>query len=209
MKKSKIVISILLIIAILIFFIVPTIVNCFIHYHGVVNVLGVLNIQLGGYIGLAIYIIRRIIRYGVLLLFIVLNLFLKDKAKMIFNAIIGILMILMVGFNFIAIIISYLGVYHFSLIYVFELNDIINILITVSIIVYIFNSIPNGSVLFFINTIFNIAVSIAKILFTIIIAVDGGGMLINLILRGTYYTFYTLLFIIIDALFIMYFWKNE
>ncbi len=209
MKKSKIIISVLLIIAILIFFIVPTIVDCFIHYHGVVSVLGMVNIQLGGYIGLAIYIIRRIIRYGVLLLFIVLNLFLKDKAKMIFNAIIGILMILMVGFNFISIIISYLGVYHFSLIYVFELNDIINLLITVSIIVYIFNSIPNGSVLFFINTIFNIAVSIAKILFTIIIVVDGGGMLSNLILRGTYYTFYTLLFIIIDALFIMYFWKNE
>ena len=209
MKKSKIVVSILLIIATLLFFIVPLIVNGIFNYGNIIRI-GTYNIQVAGYLYFAIMVIRKIIQYGLLLAFLVFNMFLKDKPKMIFNAIIGFIMILVVGFNLITIITSYIGLFDVSnitTIYVFIINDIINVFITISIIVYIFNTIPNGSVIFFVNTIINVALIIAKILFTIVILFmsSGGAFVLNAI----YDIFYIGLLITTDLLLIYYFWKNE
>ena len=208
MKKSKIIVSILLIIAALLFFIVPLLVNGIYNYNNIIRI-GALNIQYAGYLHFAIIVIRKIINYGILLIFLILNMFLKDKPKMIFNAIIGFLMILILGFNLTALIISYIGLYYHEVVVILGIIDVIDIFITLSIVIYIFNSIPNGSVIFFVNTIINVALVIAKILFTIVLLLVSSSVLSDLIFKGIYYLFYIGLFIITDALFIYYFWKNE
>ena len=208
MKKSKIIVSILLIIASLLLLIVPLFVNGYFQYTNVIRI-GFVNINVVGYLAFAFLVIRKIICYGLLIIFIVLNIFLKDKPKMIFNAIIGVLMLLVTFFNLIAIIINYYDFIYYPTLLIYELSDILNVLITTSIIIYIFNSIPNGRVVYFVNTVFNVALVIAKIIFIIVILLINGGMLKYVIIRGVYDLFYILLLIVTDALFIYYFWKNE
>lgn len=206
MKKSKLIVSILLIILLLLFIFIPTIAYGIITHHSVIQV-GPLNILANNFITVLIYFIRRLIRYGMLILFLVLNLILKDKKKMIFNAILGCIMILIIGFNAIATLISYYQVFEYPQLFLFELNEFTSILIMASIVVYIFNSIPNGSVLFFVNTILNISLIIAKILFMIVIlCMSSGGAFI---FTSAYNIIFVLLLITIDGLFIFYFWKNE
>ena len=206
MKKSKLIVSILLIILLLLFVLIPTIAYGVITHYSVIQV-GSFYISVNNFIIVLIYFIRRLIRYGILILFLVLNQILKDKKKMIFSAITGCIMILIIGFNAIATLINYYQVFEYPQLFIFELNEFVSILIMVSIVVYIFNSIPNGTVLFFINTIFNISLIIAKILFTIVIlSMKSGGAFM---LSAAYNVIYILLLIIIDVLFIIYFWKNE
>ena len=206
MKKSKLIVSILLIVLLLLFIFFQTTTYYLSIRHGIFEI-DSFNATFNVFTTIFVYFIRRLIRYGILILFLVLNLFLKDKKKMIFSAILGCVMILMIGFNTISTLISYYQVFENPRLFLFELNEFASILIMASIVVYIFNSIPNGSVLFFVNTILNISLIIAKILFMIVILFtsSGGAFVFN----RAYSIIFVLLLITIDVLFIFYFWKNE
>ena len=206
MKKSKLIVSILLIILLLLFIFFQTTTYYLSIRHSIIEI-EFLNATFNVFTTIFVYFIRRLIRYGILILFLVLNLFLKDKKKMIFSAILGCVMILMIGFNTISTLISYYQVFENPRLFLFELNEFTSILIMASIVVYIFNSIPNGSVLFFVNTILNISLIIAKILFMIVILFmsSGGAFIFN----SAYNIIFILLLITIDGLFIFYFWNNE
>ena len=207
MKKSKIIISVLIIILSLLLSLLPIVFNAIITHENVIGFGTLYNIMVNNYIVIIVSLIRSLIRFGLLILFLILNLVLKEKNKMIFNAIFGCIMILLISFNSIATLISYYDVISFPRLFIFELNEFTSILITASLVIYIFNSISNGKVLFFINTILNISLILVKILFMIVILLGYSSE--SLIIYGIYDLLYILLLIIIDALFIIYFWINE